>query len=133
MGSPQLQSLVRIRQLKEEAPARAEIDALIRSGNARLKDAQLQSLSLDRRFGLAYNAAHAFSLGTLRWYGYRSESRYIVFHCLEHTVKLPPAQWRILDQARASEPSRNTKATWTLIEASWKRRSELHRNSRRVF
>ena len=99
MGSSQLENLVRIRQLKEEAPTRAEIDGLIRSGNVRLTDAQLQNLSLDSRFDLAYNAAHAFSLAALRWHGYRSENRFTVFQCLEHTVKLPPAQWRVLDQA----------------------------------
>ena len=75
MSSPQLENLVHIRQLKEESPARAEIDGLIRSGNLRLKDAQIQSLSLDSRFDLAYNAAHAFSLAALRWHGYRSENR----------------------------------------------------------
>jgi hypothetical protein len=99
MSSPQLENLVRIRQLKRETPARAEIDGLIRSGNLRLKDAQIQKLSLDSRFDLAYNAAHAFSLAALRWHGYRSENRFIVFQCLEHTVKLPPAEWRVLDQA----------------------------------
>jgi len=99
MGSPQLENLARIRQLKEEAPARAEIDGLIRSGNLRLRDAQLQNLSLDSRFDLAYNAAHAFSLAALRWHGFRSENRFTVFQCLEHTVRLPPAQWRVLDQA----------------------------------
>ncbi len=66
---------------------------------ARLKDAALTNLSLDSRFDLAYNAAHAFSLAALRWHGYRSENRYTVFQCLEHTVKLPPEQWRVLDQA----------------------------------
>lgn len=99
MSSPQLENLVRIRQLKEESPARAEIDGLMRSGKLRLKDAQIQSLSLDSRFDLAYNAAHAFSLAALRWHGFRSENRFIVFQCLEHTVKLPPTQWRVLDQA----------------------------------
>jgi hypothetical protein len=99
MSSPQFENLVRIGQLKVESPALAEIDGLIRSGNARLKDAQIQKLSLDSRFDLAYNAAHAFSLAALRWHGYRSENRFIVFQCLEHTVKLPPAEWRVLDQA----------------------------------
>jgi hypothetical protein len=99
MGLPQLDSLVRIRQLKAEAAAQSEIDGLIRSGKARLKDAQTESLSLDGRFDLAYNAAHAFSLAALRWHGYRSENRYTVFQCLQHTVKLPPEQWRVLDQA----------------------------------
>jgi hypothetical protein len=99
MGLPQLDNLVRIRQLKAEAAAQSEIDGLTRSGKARLKDAQTESLSLDGRFDLAYNAAHAFSLAALRWHGYRSENRYTVFQCLQHTVKLPPEQWRVLDQA----------------------------------
>jgi len=85
--------------LKSEAAAQVEIDGLLRSGSARLKDAQLDGLSLDSRFDLAYNAAHAFSLAALRWHGYRSENRYTVFQSLEHTVKLPPEQWRVLDQA----------------------------------
>jgi hypothetical protein len=66
MSTSQLDNLVRIRQLKLEEPAQAELGGLMRSGNARLKDAQVQTLSLDSRFDLAYNAAHAFSLGALR-------------------------------------------------------------------
>ena len=63
----------------------------------------MENLSLDGRFDLAYNAAHAFSLAALRWHGYRSENRFIVFQCLEHTVKLPPAEWRVLDQAHRKQ------------------------------
>jgi hypothetical protein len=99
MSLAALDKLVQIRQLKAEPGAQAEIDGLLRSGNARLKDSQLKGLSLDSRFDLAYNAAHAFSLAALRWHGYRSENRYIVFQCLSHTVKLPAEQWRVLDQA----------------------------------
>jgi hypothetical protein len=99
MSLPPLDNLVRIRQLKTEPAAQAELDGLMRSGNARLKDAQLDKLSLDSRFDLAYNAAHAFSLAALRWHGYRSENRYLVFQVLEHTVKLAPEQWRVLEQA----------------------------------
>jgi hypothetical protein len=99
VGLPQLDNLVRIRQLKSEPASQLELSGLIRSGWARLTDSQTESLSLDGRFDLAYNAAHAFSLAALRWHGYRSESRYLVFQCLEHTVKLPPDEWRVLDQA----------------------------------
>ncbi len=99
MNLPMLDNLVRIRQLKAEPGTQSEIDGLLKSGNARLKDAQLQGLSLDSRFDLAYNAAHAFSLAALRWHSYRSENRYTVFQCLEHTVSLPAEQWRVLDQA----------------------------------
>jgi len=63
MGVPQLDNLVRIRQLKLEVPAQAELDGLIRSGSSRLKDAQLENLSLDSRFDLAYNAANARACG----------------------------------------------------------------------
>lgn len=86
----QLDNVVRIRQLETEPPSRAEMEGLIRSGIARLKDAQLQTLSLDSRFDLAYNAAHAFSLAAIRWHGYRSEHRFSVFQCLEHTQSPPP-------------------------------------------
>ena len=99
MGLTHLDNLVRIRQLKLEPAAQAEIDGLMRSGSARLRDAQIQTLSLDSRFDLGYNAAHAFALAALRWHGYRSEHRYTVFQCLEHTVELPPSQWRVLDNA----------------------------------
>lgn len=99
MPLAQLDNLVRIRQLKAEAAAQSEIDGLIRSGTARLEDAKKTVLSLDSRFDLAYNAAHAFSLAALRWHGYRSEHRFTVFQCLEHTIKFPPEQWRVLDNA----------------------------------
>ncbi len=99
MSLPQLENLVRIRQLKAEPGTQSEVDGLFRSGHARLKDARLKELSLDSRFDLAYNAAHAFSLAALRWHGYRSENRYTVFQCLEQTVKLPSELWRVLDQA----------------------------------
>lgn len=51
------------------------------------------------RFDLAYNAAHAAALSALRFHGYRSESRYLVFQCLEHTLGFAPKQWLLLDQA----------------------------------
>ena len=94
-----LDNLVRGGQLKAEPCARSEIDALMRSGQVRLKDAGNATNSLDGRFDLAYNAAHALSLAALRWHGYRSDNRYLVFQTLAHTLKLPPEQWRVLDQA----------------------------------
>jgi hypothetical protein len=99
MTSSPLDNLVRIGQLKLEPPAQAEFDGLVRSGQVRLIDARIPALSLESRFDLAYNAAHALSLAALRWYGYRSENRYHVFQCLTHTLGLQAAQWRVLDQA----------------------------------
>ncbi len=99
MPHEHLENLVKARQLKAEPSSEKEIAGLISSGLARLRDAGNESLSIESRFDLAYNAAHALSLAALRRAGYRSESRYIVFQCLKHTLDLPNEQWRILDQA----------------------------------
>jgi len=99
MPRKQLDNLVRVGKLKTEGCTQAELDGLIRSGKARLQDAINAKLSIDSRFDLAYNAAHALSLAALRWHGLRSDNRYLVFQCLEHTLELPTAQWRVLDEA----------------------------------
>ena len=97
--STSLENLVRGGQLKREPPARQELDGLIRSGHARLRDAENAALSMESRCDLAYNAAHALSLAALRWHGFRSENRYLVFQTLAHTLKLPASQWRVLASA----------------------------------
>jgi hypothetical protein len=82
--------------LKAEPPDAKEYAGLIRSGMARLKDAANDTLSLEGRFDLAYNAAHALCLAALRRHGYRSTNRYIVFQLLPHTLGLGPEVWRVL-------------------------------------
>ncbi len=99
MPGDELKNLARIGKLKPEPPARAELEGLLRSGSLRLADSQRTDISLESRFDLAYNATHALALATLRAEGYRAESRYLVFQCLQHTVGLSNAQWRVLDQA----------------------------------
>jgi hypothetical protein len=99
MAKAALANLVKIGQLKTEPPAREEIEGLLRSGQRRLNDAENETLHLESRFDLAYNAAHALALAALRWHGFRSENRYLVFQCLIHTLALPNEQWRVLDQA----------------------------------
>ena len=94
-----LDNLARTGSLTTEAGAEDEIEGLLRSAMRRLGDAERQELSLESRFDLAYYAAHALARAALRFSGYRSESRYLVFQCLQHTVDLPPEQWRVLDQA----------------------------------
>src|SRR6185436_15640557 len=79
--------------LKHEPPDANEFAGLQRSGLARLKDAGTETLSLEGRFDLAYNAAHA-----LCWHGYRSTNRYIVFQLLPHTLGLGPEVWRVLSK-----------------------------------
>ena len=86
------------KSLKAEAPDANEISGLLRTGIARLRDAQNASLALESRFDLAYNAAHALCLAALRRMGYRSSNRYIVFQVLPHTLGLGPEVWRVLDK-----------------------------------
>lgn len=97
MPSQQLDNLVRIGQLKAEPPSQSEIDGLMRSGAVRIKDAENEQLGIESRFDLAYNAAHAFSLAALPRLSQRESLP--VFQSLQHTIRLPPAKWRVLDQA----------------------------------
>jgi hypothetical protein len=71
---------------------------MLNSAKRRLQDAQVEGLSEESQFFLAYGAAHALALAALRWHGYRSDNRYIVFQCLEHNVGLENAKWRVLDK-----------------------------------
>ena len=99
MSHPQLDNLVASGQLKKEPAGEGELEGLLQSGVHRLRDAARTDLSLESRFDLAYNAAHALALAALRFHGYRSTSRYLVFQCLQHTIDLPREQWRVLDDA----------------------------------
>jgi len=105
MTSPELENLVRLGQLKHEPPIASEIRGLLRSGEARLADARRAELSLESRFDLAYNAAHALALAGLRLRGYRSVNRFLVFQVLPHTLGLSPATWRVLSKGHEA---RNT-------------------------
>ncbi|BAN36921.1 hypothetical protein SCD_n03122 (plasmid) [Sulfuricella denitrificans skB26] len=98
-GSVALANLARIGKLKAELPDARERAGLLRSATVRLQDAKLSTLSLESRFDLAYNAAHAAALSALRVHGYRSDNRYLVFQCLEHTLGYKPEQWLLLNQA----------------------------------
>lgn len=73
-----------------------EFAGLKRAALARLRDAENTANALESRFDLAYNAAHALCLAALRWHGYRSGNRYIVFQVLPHTLGLGPEVWRVL-------------------------------------
>jgi hypothetical protein len=88
MVQRELDDLVRIGQLRTERPAKSELEGLLRSG----------------QFDLGYNAPHALALAALRLRGYRSESRYRVFQCLQHTIELP-----------------STKGRWTSMNSSSRR------------
>jgi len=97
--SKELANLARIGKLVVEPGTSAEINGLLTSGGERLADARNEALALSSRFDLAYNAAHSFSLAALRWHGYRSENRYLVFQAMPHTLGLPATVWRVLAKA----------------------------------
>lgn len=96
MISPNLENLAKIGKLKKETVSQSEFDGLVKSGRARLADARTPSLAIESRFDLAYNASHALAHAALRWHGYRSENRYLVFQCLQETLGIPAEQWRVL-------------------------------------
>lgn len=94
-----LDNLVKVRSLKAERGAQKEFDGLLRSARVRLADAQANGLSIESQFDLTYNAAHALALAAMRWHGYRSDNRYLVFQCLADTVGMAIADWRVLAKA----------------------------------
>lgn len=99
MLSENLDNLVKIGKLKVGPSTDAEIKGLIRRGLIKIEDYKRADLSVDSRFDLAYNAAHALCLAALRRAGYRSENRYIVFQCTQYTIGLEPEYWRVLSGA----------------------------------
>jgi hypothetical protein len=84
--------------LAKEAPDAKEFDGLVRSGLARLHDAENDANSFESRFDLAYGASHALCLAALRHHGFRPSKRYIVFQVLPDTLELGPEVWRILSK-----------------------------------
>jgi hypothetical protein len=114
MTSP-LENLVG-RGLAVEPPSPVEFEGLKSSGLARLKDASNSDNSLEGRFDLAYNAAHALSLAALRHHGYRPEKRYVVFQVLPHTLGLGPEVWRVLAKAHSLRNTGEYEGTFDIDE-----------------
>ncbi len=98
MTLAELERLVGPGGLKRQAPSRTEFEGLVRSGKARLADAENEKLSIESCFDLAYNAAHALALAALRRLGYRSSNRYLVFQALAYTADQPASVWRVLSK-----------------------------------
>ncbi len=96
MSLVNLDNLVKTDKLKVEPTDQQEFAGLLHSAQARLADANNTMLAAESRFDLAYNAAHSLALAALRWHGYRSTSRYLVFQVLPHTTGVGPEVWRVL-------------------------------------
>lgn len=74
-----LDNLVKVKQLKIEPPDQSEFDGMVNSAKRRLLDAEVETVSEEGRFLSAYGAAHVLSVAAMRWHGYRSDNRYLVF------------------------------------------------------
>jgi hypothetical protein len=92
-----LLNLLKIGKLKAEPPGQNELNGLVTAAERRLRDAENPALSPDSRFSLGYDAAHSLALAALRWHGYRTENRYMVFQALQHTLSFSAPKWRFLD------------------------------------
>ena len=114
--------------LAKEPPDAKEFEGLMRSGLARLNDAERESNSLDSRFDLAYSAAHALCLAALRHHGFRSSKRYIVFQ-VPDTLGLGPEVWRVLSKAH---DTRNRTEYEGAIDVDERLLSDLIKASRTV-
>ena len=128
--SPELENLVRIDKLKRGRCAAREFHGLVGSAEARLADAANLALTLDSRFDLAYNAAHALALAALRYRGYRSSDRYIVFQVLPHTLGMTASTVRVL----ATCHTRRNRAEYEgLIDVNETLVSDLVREAQRLL
>jgi hypothetical protein len=94
-----LENLAKIGQLKAEAASTLDVARLLAMAHKHLADAKRESNSIEGRFISAYSVGHATGLAALRWHGYRSENRYLVFQALQQTVGWTAVQWRQLDSA----------------------------------
>lgn len=99
MSNTALENLAKIGQLKAEPASALDIARLLTMARKHLDDAKRESNSVEGRFISAYSVGHAAGLAALRWHGYRSENRYLVFQTLQHTVGWTAVQWRQLDSA----------------------------------
>jgi hypothetical protein len=94
-----LSNLAKIGKVKAEPMNHAEIDRMLVMARKRLADSSYPQVSQEGRFTSVYNAIHGAALAALRWHGYRSENRYVVFQSLGHTLGWSASQWRVIDAA----------------------------------
>lgn len=129
MSRKELDNLAKVGGLKVEAYDEAEYRGLVVSGRRRLVDARNEQLAPESRFDLAYNAAHSLALAALRYNGFRSDKRYIVFQALEHTAAMASSKWRVLskchDARNLAEYEGHTEIDTKLLAELLKVASEL--------
>jgi len=98
MTLERLDNLVKTGEVHEEAADQGEFERLVSMARRRLADSQVNGLSEEGQFLAAYSSAHSLAIAAMRWHGYRTSKRYLVFLCLEHTAGMDKAKWRLLDK-----------------------------------
>lgn len=90
--------------LQREHTSQAEIARFLAKITIKLKDAQNETLSLDTRFDIAYEALLQIGLAALRANGYRPDSRgghhVLALQTLVTTINYPQEKTRLLDEFR---------------------------------
>ena len=130
MSIKALENLAKTGVLKKEPPNAIEMKRLLEQAKNRLKDVSAKGLSAEGQFIAAYDAAYAAGLAAMRWHGFRSDKRYVVFQALEHTLGWGPVEWRVLDAAHAK---RNLSLYEGFLEFSETDRSELVNVTRQLI
>lgn len=96
-----LQNLAKTGALQAEPRDQGEFDGLVRGARQSAADAGVPGISQAGQFTLAYGAAHAFAHAALRWHGFRSDNRYLVFQCAKQTLGLSAAEVKTLADCHA--------------------------------
>jgi hypothetical protein len=118
MTSPSLERLAGPGNvLAKEPPDAKEFAGLVRSGLARLKDAENEVNSPDSRFDLAYSAAHALCLAALRHHGFRRNGTSF-FRCCRTRLAWVRRSGESFRNATTCGIGRSTKASSTLMTGS---------------
>ena len=90
--------------LQQEAASPEEIRRFLNKIAIKLTDAQRETLSLDSRFDLAYEALLQIGLAALRANGFRPDSRgghhLLALQTLNTTIGYPREKLRLLDEFR---------------------------------
>lgn len=90
--------------LQQEPASPEELRRFLNKIAIKLADAQSESLSLDSRFDLAYEALLQIGLAALRANGYRPDSRgghhLLALQTLNTTIGYPREKLRLLDEFR---------------------------------
>lgn len=100
-----LENLVKINKLNPHVSNAAEVGRLLAAAQRNVTDSAAAGISDETRFDAAYKAIMQCAVIGLYAHGYRPSTttpghHQTVIQCLELTLGVPPAVWRVLDALR---------------------------------